>query len=443
MIDTHYSLDNNYQIGFDGVKKEGARTLIYKNIDEPETIVYVLFDKSDVDKDRDYDKLEKLIIENCNFKSLKIDNSVATKVKIQILNCNIIENITCKKNTTFCKTLLIANNNYKIDFNNIIFKNDLILSLDNDKNDIKLENCKFPNEKSVLELNSPGELQIRLNNSKFNCKVRIQNCDKINSLQCNNTTFNNLIDFYNSTFLNKTSFYQTDFLSKTIFSNVTFLKNVMFRYNKVNSDTYINFSKTTFREGINIAESNFVNNLNFWGIDYTTYVPDDDEEKKEIQESLRIIKDSFRQKNDSISALKYEKFEIDIFRKTKLKPVDVIQLLLNDMSNKQRTDWTRGVLFTLLIATITYLTAIWLEIWFTPLIDKVLYQHYHKLSLGQQFNYFIKEFISIINITNWTNVKILGHSPCGGSLFIVYIGRIFIAYGYYQTIQAFRKYSKV
>ncbi|MCP4336273.1 MAG: hypothetical protein GY679_00265 [Mycoplasma sp.] len=52
-----------------------------------------------------------------------------------------------------------------------------------------------------------------------------------------------------------------------------------------------------------------------------------------------------------------------------------------------------------------------------------------------------KIFFQFLNITNW-DYKPFGIEDNGIVYIILFIGRIFIGYGYYQTIQAFRKYGK-
>jgi len=52
-------------------------------------------------------------------------------------------------------------------------------------------------------------------------------------------------------------------------------------------------------------------------------------------------------------------------------------------------------------------------------------------------------FLQILNITDWRLdlwEMNLHNSPLGYA--IIYVGRIFIGYGYYQTIAAFRRYGK-
>ena len=55
---------------------------------------------------------------------------------------------------------------------------------------------------------------------------------------------------------------------------------------------------------------------------------------------------------------------------------------------------------------------------------------------------FIGDFINIHTFISWKDLKINHKEVTGISLLILFIGRIFIGYGYYQTIQAFRKFGK-
>ena len=55
---------------------------------------------------------------------------------------------------------------------------------------------------------------------------------------------------------------------------------------------------------------------------------------------------------------------------------------------------------------------------------------------------FINSLVDVFNITKWDNLEIIGVKLKGFSYLLLFIGRIFIGYGYYQTIQAFRKFGK-
>lgn len=137
---------------------------------------------------------------------------------------------------------------------------------------------------------------------------------------------------------------------------------------------------------------------------------------------------------------------------------DNIILLLNKHSNNFGTDWVRGVIFTTMCGLIT----------FSLMANKSELKW--DISI-EGFNRVLNNTIKIINVfdtnpfdkennkedkennkdckaenkENKKNEKdddILFSNINGITFFILIIGRIFIAYGSYQTVQAFRKYGK-
>lgn len=112
---------------------------------------------------------------------------------------------------------------------------------------------------------------------------------------------------------------------------------------------------------------------------------------------------------------------------------DKILLFLNKNSNDFGVSWIVGVNFTILVGLITYL----------PILG-YLYQNNcisFDLSINGLGNFF-QNFGEILNPLKWTNLCLFNTEPTGWIYVWIFIGRIFIGYGYYQTIQAFRKYGK-
>lgn len=112
---------------------------------------------------------------------------------------------------------------------------------------------------------------------------------------------------------------------------------------------------------------------------------------------------------------------------------DKILLFLNKNSNDFGASWMVGVNFTILVGLITYL----------PILG-YLYQNNcisFDLSINSLGNFF-QNFGEILNPLKWTNLCLFNTEPTGWIYVWIFIGRIFIGYGYYQTIQAFRKYGK-
>lgn len=112
---------------------------------------------------------------------------------------------------------------------------------------------------------------------------------------------------------------------------------------------------------------------------------------------------------------------------------DKILLFLNKNSNNFGASWMVGVNFTILVSLITY-----------SLILLVLYlDNCIKLDISiKGLGNFLQNMGEIMNVTKWTQLKLFDLNITGWSYVWLFIGRIFIGYGYYQTIQAFRKYGK-
>jgi putative membrane protein len=109
---------------------------------------------------------------------------------------------------------------------------------------------------------------------------------------------------------------------------------------------------------------------------------------------------------------------------------DRIILWLNKNSNSFGTDWVVGINFTLLIALISSMIILSM----TP--------HIVFSFDTEGIENFIRTLVEILNITGWADIKILNKEPNTWQYILIFFSRIFIGYGYYQTIQAFRKFGK-
>ena len=120
---------------------------------------------------------------------------------------------------------------------------------------------------------------------------------------------------------------------------------------------------------------------------------------------------------------------------------DIILLLLNRISNKFGTDWIRGVSFIVIMGVIT-----------SYILLKKSYNFWsfepYNLKAWEESVVFFLNVINIVDMKPFDN----GVKSANGLIqlvqdndlnnIILFIGRIFIGYGYYQTIQAFRKFGK-
>ena len=114
-------------------------------------------------------------------------------------------------------------------------------------------------------------------------------------------------------------------------------------------------------------------------------------------------------------------------REIRLLSWDKILLFANKISSNFGTSWSRGLLFTVIAGIITLLP--------------ISYNLKFSLTLEGVGN-FLKGLVDILNLTDWNEMTILGEKLTNWQYIFLFIGRIFVAYGYYQTIQAFRKFGK-
>lgn len=112
------------------------------------------------------------------------------------------------------------------------------------------------------------------------------------------------------------------------------------------------------------------------------------------------------------------------------KKNEKILLWFNKNSNNFGTNWFIGLNFTTLVALITYVVI--------SLLSSNVILQFDAEGVGN----FLKGLVKIINVTEWSDITFLEQELTNWQYIFLFIGRIFIGYGYYQTIQAFRKFGK-
>ncbi|WP_454981147.1 pentapeptide repeat-containing protein [Capnocytophaga haemolytica] len=348
-----------------------------------------------------------------------------------------------------------------VSFENCIFKDKVDFSNSKFKKSASFAHSIFEKEADFTEAdfgtkdkkNNASDV-LQLGKASFLSNVSFHYCNFYTKISFENTTFKALVDFHLSTFYEPEQFYWTDFANRAVFSNVTFKREVQFLYNKVDKDTYISFESSAFEKCLDISRANFTCNVNFWNISVkgekelfrrgyfskyyddfgTLEVREGDKALsvyQKIRESYRIIKDNFYKNNDKINGLAFYKREMHLYQKElggSARVKDSTVLFLNRISNNFGTNWLKAVAFTLLSGIITY-----------GLVILSLYEEISWDSYGLKDIF--KHFLEILNIAEW-EVHPFGLALGVWGYLALFIGRIFIIYGYYQTIQAFRKFGK-
>ncbi|GGB20062.1 hypothetical protein GCM10011511_49730 [Puia dinghuensis] len=155
---------------------------------------------------------------------------------------------------------------------------------------------------------------------------------------------------------------------------------------------------------------------------------------------------AFQRQGDTVRALEYQSREISAhFEQLSFFPSGFrsfsftkVSLWLNKWSNDFGRNWGRGIAFTFASGVIFYLLLLWsangLQLFFKRGCTGNLVASF--LKFMNPLRFFETESLFKIN----ADKPYLTPSPC--SYIVDFISRIIIAYGFYQTIQAFRRFGR-
>ncbi|MBE9598447.1 pentapeptide repeat-containing protein [Pedobacter sp. MC2016-24] len=154
------------------------------------------------------------------------------------------------------------------------------------------------------------------------------------------------------------------------------------------------------------------------------------------RESYRQLKVAMEKQGNTHSALIYKAMEMNYLRKELKFGWDKVLLYLNYYSNKHGLSWSRGILFTLFVSYvlfISYQLSLSKGIIISPLELNVVDL---KTSVATTFDSFM-DFLSSFPLYK----KQSEENSSWQTHLIILLSRIFIGYGVYQTINAFRKFG--
>lgn len=141
------------------------------------------------------------------------------------------------------------------------------------------------------------------------------------------------------------------------------------------------------------------------------------------------LKKVFENRGDIIASKKYYSLEMNVLYHNNNWFMDFnekLLLWLNKVSNNYSSNWLRGILFTLVV-THVFFGAYAASMGYYIQFSSSGYQNYYK----------IFKFFSIVS-----DFELLSGYPNIWSYIWCLVGRIFIAFGIYQTIAAFRKHGR-
>jgi hypothetical protein len=284
-------------------------------------------------------------------------------------------------------------------------------------------------------------------------KLRIKSCD-VYKTNFKNTTFNALVDFYYTTFHENVIFNKTDFLNIVVFSATKFKENLLFTYTLLNDKVIMR--STIFEKGYDFSLAIIKGQLAIFDLkhNYKSYLSEDTlvnekEYEKAVSfqgiiptqnrlETYRLLKVEFdKQQNipESLNFKLFEKKTLKIVLKNKENTFknfwDKIILLFNQLSNNHGTSYTRALLFVIIVGGVLFN----LSLISTDNFEFSFYPSEWEFIKG--FKYFV-QFLIPTHKFNYmgNNIKLTT------SFYVFdFFGRLFVGYGIYQFIQAFRKFK--
>ena len=302
-------------------------------------------------------------------------------------------------------------------------------------------------------------------NTEFHEEVQFLHCKVDNSyVRFESATFKKGLDISRSNFNDKVNFWNIEIEEsgeQYIFNNLESVKYV--NDFKVQDKTPTIYKQ--FRETYRIIKDNFYRQNNkiegseFYIKEMSVYQREllkKLECLKDLANTLSFIEDFFRKKVNIIFIIIYLFFALTIIYETKsvpfiftllLTPIllfclfyikDIILLLFNRISNYFGTDWVRGVVFTMMTGSLVsfFLLCRNYNLWHINIYD---------INAWIQSIGFLIRIINVVDMKPFEEngnslVKLVDNNDTNN--IILFIGRIFVAYGVYQTVQAFRKFGK-
>lgn len=338
-----------------------------------------------------HSKIKNLTI----YDNLKID-SVDIRLNdfdyLYINNCNFINNFTLNVNTI--NKILIEKSIFNDDLE--FWKNIII-------DEIMIKKSQL--NRLISNQNNLG-FEANFRDVTFNETVNFINLKTDNSyIKFQDCIFQKNTNFDQST-IKELSFESVIFRGITSFQNVKILNTIILKKTL--------FEKNAFFDGISISN-----------------------EKSLDINTLQILKGQLQKSENKIEYLKYNALEQRKYLQTlKLSDSDFYVLKLNSMSNNFGTDWFKGAKFTLKTSMSFYILII--------LVNSFISSTYPlkfntNLELASP-SFIISEFLKFTFTFGFNNEDIQSN----GYLYLIFIiSKIFISYGIYQTITAFRKFGKL
>jgi uncharacterized membrane protein YecN with MAPEG domain/uncharacterized protein YjbI with pentapeptide repeats len=414
-----------------------------------------------------------IIFEECQIVNLKITDLTLSTISfikcvvdnIEIRDCREIDVLNIDKSTSVNKIFIGDNLIYNLhitevkSINNITIKEGQIHNILIRDSLLGIFTCEDNRNLSDLSLSGCNFDRITFHNTHFEQQLSILDCKKghlefnLCEFKCKNVIVErNSVEllFYKVRSYVKTIFrFSENQESKVYFERCYFQEEVLFQGQMAQKEKNLLISDTVFKDLVlfdddnakclEIKETLFQKGLL---LPIPKFV-----KIHEIHSSVWcMLKNQAISRNDNIIALKYRKNELNSYLKElsyRNKQIqEKIVLTFNWISNNHGIDWIRGVVFTTLSWILFYSIFVMSKDGFNGFTNgKSVFLLTNAEFWSNAIDYLwipqgLKDLSEGLKTNNvwWINITM-------GLSFI--LGKVFIAYGVFQTISAFRRHGKI
>lgn len=390
-------------------------------------------------------------IKNCiiDFK-IDFNNAVIASLGVQLgcfelddngrtqINCDLSwVNVTFNDSMSFVAECTQKDHNCSnVSFNGCIFEKEFSVCQSKFNSNIEFKNCQFKEKLQFEKSEFLGSVNFNEKNLFFD-DIIVYDCVFVRDVTFDSLgTYRQRIWFEMSK-INSIISFQSKVINSLQFNMCVFSIDSSVRITGVNCSGEIRFVDSAI-EGVIALQDINIETLSFLDTIITGNLLESKLKIKTIPDRYTacLLKHQSIKRNNFIDALSYKSKELSLYKKElkdRKHSAEIILLWLNTASNNNGLSWLRGVGFTIFVAILFF----WA-------INYVGINNARIFVIDWRFERFGDvwgQFLEMFNLINYREkFEPLTLNEWGATL--VMLSKIFIGYGIYQTISAFRKFGK-
>lgn len=390
-------------------------------------------------------------LHSCVFEKWCRFNKASFPMTVRIEHCQF-NSFLDFENAQFSNIVEICHSKFGGD---IVLREIIFSTIDFDKNYFCIWNCDFSDKVRIN--NNIFDQPLSIRDSTFNGQVELKETTINSSLDINQCHINNVILFSSE---NKTHFIKIIRLWHCIVNGEIHFESINIedceiafstfpqigrtRYNGCSISKELKLIESTIYGRVDITHSS-ISRIDMEGTIVPGYINQYETEVKQIagRYTARILKDSLYRLNNVIDALHYKSEEMLLYQQELKRDIskrkfahiwDYLLVGLNKLSNNSGLSWWRGFKFTIAVACLFFIV---INYW--GIVNTRFFEWGWRdwNSFGEVW----KNYLNMFYLTDFRD-KFEGTTLNAFGETLFFVSKIFVGYGIYQTISAFRKYGK-